>query len=252
MSRHDQPIVRECVSYRRQELCSINVLTRDASSALMGVHNPIMHPMLILPGSVGAPKRHNYTSSIFLTREARPEPNAPGIFDTDKLTWFNAEYIRKLPFDEYLKMVTPWFDKALAGKQFDYKRLAELMQSRTEVFNRVPDMVRFLVEMPEYDLDLYNNKKMKTNPDVAKESLTLVKPVLEGIEDWSEANIHDTVMAAIAESGKKNGAVLWPLRIAISGLASTPGGAFEIAYLLGKEETLRRLNSSMEKLSKDA
>ncbi len=178
--------------------------------------------------------------------------NAPGIFDTDKLTWFNAEYIRKLPFDEYLKMVTPWFDKALAGKQFDYKRLAELMQSRTEVFNRVPDMVRFLVEMPEYDLDLYNNKKMKTNPDVAKESLTLVKPVLEGIEDWSEANIHDTVMAAIAESGKKNGAVLWPLRIAISGLASTPGGAFEIAYLLGKEETLRRLNSSMEKLSKDA
>ena len=178
--------------------------------------------------------------------------NAPGIFDTDKLTWFNAEYIRKLPFDEYLKMVTPWFDKALAGKQFDYKRLAELMQGRTEVFNRVPDMVRFLVEMPEYDLDLYNNKKMKTNPDVAKESLTLVKPVLEGIEDWSEANIHDTVMAAIAESGKKNGAVLWPLRIAISGLASTPGGAFEIAYLLGKEETLRRLNSSMEKLSKDA
>ena len=178
--------------------------------------------------------------------------NAPGIFDTDKLTWFNAEYIRKLPFDEYLKMVTPWFDKVLAGKQFDYKRLAELMQSRTEVFNRVPDMVRFLVEMPEYDLDLYNNKKMKTNPEVAKESLTLVKPVLEGIEDWSEANIHDTVMAAIAESGKKNGAVLWPLRIAISGLASTPGGAFEIAYLLGKEETLRRLNSSMEKLSKDA
>ena len=178
--------------------------------------------------------------------------NAPGIFDTDKLTWFNAEYIRKLPFDEYLKMATPWFDKALAGKGFDYKRLAELMQSRTEVFNRVPDMVRFLVEMPEYDLDLYNNKKMKTNPDVAKESLALVKPVLESIADWNEANIHDTVMAAIAESGKKNGAVLWPLRIAISGLASTPGGAFEIAYLLGKEETLRRLNSSMEKLSKEA
>ena len=178
--------------------------------------------------------------------------NAPGIFDTDKLTWFNAEYIRKLPFDEYLKMVTPWFDKVLAGRNFDYKRLAELMQSRTEVLGRVPDMVRFLVEMPEYDLDLYNNKKMKTNPDVAKESLALVKPVLEGIEDWNETNIHDTVMAAIAESGKKNGAVLWPLRIAISGLASTPGGAFEIAYLLGKEETLRRLNSSMEKLCKEA
>ena len=174
--------------------------------------------------------------------------NAPGIFDVNKLTWFNAEYIRKMPFEDYLTMVTPWFDQALAGKGIDYKRLAELMQGRTEVFNRVPDMVRFLAEMPEYDLDLYNNKKMKTNPEVAAEALAMVKPVLEGIADWKEDVIHDTVMAAIAESGKKNGAVLWPLRIAISGLASTPGGAFEIAYLLGKEETLRRLNLSMEKL----
>ena len=178
--------------------------------------------------------------------------NAPGIFDMDKLTWFNAEYIRKMPFDEYLKMVTPWFDQALSGKNIDYRRLAELMQSRTEVFNRVPDMVKFLAEMPEYDLDLYNNKKMKTDPQVAAESLRMVKPVLEGIQDWNETVIHDTVMAAIAESGKKNGAVLWPLRIAICGLASTPGGAFEIAYLLGKEETLRRLEFSSEKLQNNA
>ena len=178
--------------------------------------------------------------------------NAPGIFDMDKLTWFNAEYIRKMPFDEYLKMVTPWFEQVLSGKNLDYRRLAELMQSRTEVFNRVPDMVKFLAEMPEYDIGLYNNKKMKTNPEVAVESLRMVKPVLEGIEDWSENVIHDTVMAAIAESGKKNGAVLWPLRIAISGLNSTPGGAFEIAYLLGKDETLRRLDVSYEKLCNNA
>ena len=178
--------------------------------------------------------------------------NAPGIFDIDKLTWFNAEYIRKMPFEDYLAMVTPWFDQALAGKSIDYRRLAELMQSRTEVFNRVPDMVRFLAEMPAYDLELYNNKKMKTNPEVAKESLALVQPVLEGITDWQESVIHDTVMAAISESGKKNGAVLWPLRIAISGLSSTPGGAFEIAYLLGKDETMRRLNASMEKLAAEA
>ena len=178
--------------------------------------------------------------------------NAPGIFDMDKLTWFNGEYIRKLPFDEYLKMVTPWFDKALAGKHFDYKRLAELMQGRTEVFNRVPDMVRFLAEMPEYDLDLYNNKKMKTNPEVALEALEMVQPVLEGITDWQESTIHDTVMAAIAASGKKNGAVLWPLRIALSGLASTPGGAFEIAYLLGRDETLARVQKAIEKLRANA
>ena len=77
---------------------------------------------------------------------------------------------------------------------------------------------------------------------------TLMLPVIEGIQDWTEQNLHDTVMAAIAESGKKNGAVLWPLRIAISGLANTPGGAFEIMYLLGRDETLRRLHAAMEKL----
>lgn len=177
---------------------------------------------------------------------------SPGIFDIDKLTWFNAEYIRRMDPQEYLKTVTPWFDRALAGRNIDYKRLAELMQNRTEVFNRVPDMVRFLADMPDYTLDLYNNKKMKTDPAVAIEALTMIQPVLEGIGDWNETVIHDTVMAAIAESGKKNGAVLWPLRIAISGLASTPGGAFEIAYLLGREETLRRLKAAIEKLRANA
>ena len=175
--------------------------------------------------------------------------NSPGIFDVDKLTWFNAEYIRRMPPEKYLEMVTPWFDQALSGKGIDYPRLAQLMQERTEVFNRVPDMVRFLGELPDYDVELYTHKKMKTNPEVAKASLELVKPVLEGIADWTEQNLHDALMAAIAEAGLKNGAVLWPLRIAISGQASTPGGAIEIAWLLGKEETLRRLEDGLKRLS---
>ena len=178
--------------------------------------------------------------------------NSPGIFDMNKLDWMNTQYIAKMDPEKYLEMVTPWFDKVLAGKNIDYKRLAELMQGRTEVFNRVPAMVSFLAEMPEYGLELYTHKKMKTNPEIAKEVLDMIKPVLEGIEDWSESTLHDTVMAAIAASGRKNGAVLWPLRIAISGTANTPGGAFEIAYLLGKDETMRRLNAAMEKLSENA
>ena len=173
---------------------------------------------------------------------------APGIFDVNKLTWFNAEYIRRLSPEKYLALATPWFDRVLAGRGIDYPRLAELMQSRTEVFNQIPGMVSFLADMPEYDVELYTHKKMKTNPAVALSSLEMIRPVLEGIADWSEPVIHDTLMAAIAEAGLKNGAVLWPLRIAISGLASTPGGAVEIAWLLGKEETLRRLDQGLEKL----
>ena len=177
---------------------------------------------------------------------------SPGIFDVNKLTWFNAEYIRRLSPEKYLEYAAPWFDRVLAGKGIDYARLAELTQTRTEVFNQLPDMVAFLGEMPDYDLELYTHRKMKTNPEVALASLTLVKPVLEGLTDWTEAAVHDAVMEAIAGAGLKNGAVLWPLRIAISGVANTPGGAFEIAGLLGREETLRRLDDGIRRLTENA
>ena len=76
----------------------------------------------------------------------------------------------------------------------------------------------------------------------------MVEPILKDLPEWTETALHDTVIAAIAEHGLKNATVLWPMRIAISGMESTPGGAFEIAYLLGKDETIRRLKASMEKL----
>ena len=85
---------------------------------------------------------------------------------------------------------------------------------------------------------------------LSKAALETLRPVLEGIpeSDWNETTLHDTVLAAVAESGMKNGQALWPLRIAISGKENTPGGAFEIAYLLGRDETLRRLRAAMAKL----
>ena len=173
---------------------------------------------------------------------------SPSIFDTVKLNWFNAEYIRKLTEEEFLEKATPWLEKALDPAKFDFKRIAQLLQARTEVLNQIPDMVAFLAEMPEYEVDLFTHKKMKTNAEISLEILTALKPVLEGVEDWTEANLHDIVMAWIAESGRKNGTVLWPLRSAVAGVANTPGGAFEILYLLGKEESMRRMELSMAKL----
>ncbi len=175
--------------------------------------------------------------------------NAPGIFDVNKLTWFNAHYIAQMDFGKYLEQATPWFDQALAGKNIDYHRLAELMQSRTEVFNRIPDMVAFLAEMPDYELSLYENKKQKSSLETAKEVLPLCLEVLKGLPEWTESAIHDAIMEKIPEWGKKNGTVLWPLRIAISGQMSTPGGAFEIAYLLGREETIARVKKAIARLS---
>ena len=102
--------------------------------------------------------------------------------------------------------------------------------------------------MPEYSIELYTHKKMKCDAAVALTALQKMLPVVEGVSEWTEAALHDALMAAIAESGMKNGQVLWPLRVAISGQASTPGGAIEIAYLLGRDETLRRLRQAIARL----
>jgi glutamyl-tRNA synthetase len=174
---------------------------------------------------------------------------SPSIFDKTKLTWMNGEYIRRLPFERYYDLAKPWLEKALPGGGRDPKRLAELLHGRTEALNRIPEMAAFIKAMPEYGLELYTHKKMKSDPTVAKESLAFVEPILRGVEDWTEAALHDALMPAIAASGRKNGAVLWPLRVAISGLMSTPGGATEIAYLLGKIETLRRVTAARERLA---
>ena len=177
---------------------------------------------------------------------------SPSIFDTVKLNWFNAEYIRKLTPEDYLERATPWLNQVLDPQKFDYRRLGELLQSRTEVFNQLPEMVGFLAELPEFSAELYVNKKQKSTLESSVRALELVRPVLESISDWTEAELHDRVMAVIPDSGMKNGQVLWPLRIAISGRMSTPGGAFEIAYLLGKDETLRRVALAQESLSQSS
>lgn len=175
---------------------------------------------------------------------------SPAIFDINKLNWFNTEYIRKLSPDEYLKMATPWFDKVLESTTFDYSRLAELMHKRTEVFNRIPDMIGFLKKQPLFDVALYDNQKQKSDLNTTPSALALCKELLDKITDWTEPNIHDTLISGISAAGLKNSTVLWPLRIALSGLLSTPGGAIEIAYLLGRKETLSRISNALNQLTK--
>ena len=177
---------------------------------------------------------------------------APAIFNTEKLVWFNHEYISRMPFEDYLAMATPWFDKVLAGKGVDYRRLAELMHTRTEVFDRVPDQVRFLAQLPEYDIEIYSHKKMKTDPALSLRVLEAARPVLEALPSFGEEALKEALMALAEKEGLKTGQMMWPVRIALSGLASTPGGATEIACLLGKAESLRRIDTGLDKLRQAA
>lgn len=174
---------------------------------------------------------------------------SPSIFNMEKLTWFNSEYIKKMPFEDYLHMAMPWFCKVFGDKQMDYRRLAELTHSRTEVFGQLPEMIAFLNALPDYGIELYTHKKMKTNAENSLQILLETLPLLESLEDFSESALHDALSTFITEKGYKNGLVYWPLRIAVCGQQNTPGGAIEMLYLLGKEESLRRIRDGIARLS---
>ena len=212
------------------------------------VKDAIINFMALLGWSPGDEREFFTLEELTQAFDVKGLSKAPAIFNTEKLVWFNHEYISRMPIAEYIEMATPWFEKALAGKNMDYAFLSGLMHTRTEVFDRVPDMVRFLAELPAYEIDIYTHKKMKTDPEISLKALKLAYPVLEGLSDFSEAAVKDALMNLAAEQEMKTGQVMWPVRIAISGQASTPGGATEIAYLLGKAETLKRIQSGIAKL----
>lgn len=170
------------------------------------------------------------------------------IFDPEKLKWVNGMWLRGMDLDSYYKLVKPYIDKAVK-RDCDKKTIARVVQQRADTLNDIPPMLDFIDTFPSYSNDLYNNKKMKTNPEVALNALKECRKELENQEDWSEEALHETLLALPKKLGVKNGIILFPLRLAISGKQSTPGGAIEIAHILGKEETLRRLDLSIEQLS---
>ncbi len=169
------------------------------------------------------------------------------IFDPEKLKWLNGMWLRGMDIDSYTALITPYIDQAVKG-DFDRKKIAAIVQQRANTLNEIPGMLGFFDEFPAYDNSLYINKKMKTDPAVALDSLKAVREVLAAQEDWSDAALHEKLMEIPAKLGKKNGQVLFPVRLAITGVQVTPGGAIEIASILGKEETLRRLDLSIRQL----
>ena len=173
---------------------------------------------------------------------------SPAIFDITKLTWMNGCYIRALPFEEFHKLAQPYYKQALT-RQVNEEELSRVLQQRVEVLGDIPAQIAFLENVPEYSNELYVNKKMKTDAEIAKNSLIETRKVLAEVSDWSNDNLFATLKALAEKLGLKNGQILYPVRIAVSGLETTPGGATELSVVLGKEETLRRIDEAIKKLS---
>lgn len=173
---------------------------------------------------------------------------SPAIFDILKLNHINAEYIRALSLDEFTAMATPYIKQSISRPDVDFKLISQVLQARTEVLSDIPEQVDFIDELPEYSLELYVHKKMKTDTVTSLEALKAVLPVLETQDDYSIEGLHAAIFALIEKLGVKNGYMLWPIRVAVSGKQFTPGGGIELCSILGKEESIKRIKKGIELL----
>ena len=173
---------------------------------------------------------------------------SPAIFDIEKLTYFNATYLRALAPEKFAEVAEPYIRQGVKNPAIDTAAIAALLQARCEKLTDIPEKVDFFDELPKYDVEFFTNKKSKTNPEVSLEMLKQAIPALESIETWTNEAVHDTLIALAEKLGVKNATLMWPVRIAAAGKMVTPGGAVEICYILGKEETLRRLRLGQSKL----
>lgn len=173
---------------------------------------------------------------------------SPAIFDPVKLNYVNAEYIRRMTPEQFLQAALPWMQQGVRRTDIDWTLLAEALHPRCEVLGDIPAQLDFIDELPDYDLALYTSKKMKTDPAVALDSLKKILPMLEVMQSFTVPALHEALFNLIAALECKNGIILWPLRVALSGKQFTPGGGIELAAILGREESLRRLRVGIEKL----
>ena len=173
---------------------------------------------------------------------------SPAIFDIEKLTYFNATYLRAMDPADFARAAEPYIRQAVKDPRFDAGQIAGLLQARCEKLTDIPEKVDFFDALPDYDAELFTNKKSKTDAAVSLAMLEAAEPVLRDLPDWEQDPIHDALIALAERLGVKNATLMWPLRIAVAGKAVTPGGAVELCRILGREETLRRIALGMDKL----
>ena len=175
---------------------------------------------------------------------------SPAVFDYTKLKWMNGEYIKAMTEDAFYEMAEPYLKKALT-RELDLRKIASMVKTRIEVFPDICEMVDFLEELPSYDVDMYAHKKMKTTVESSLEVLKELLPLLSQTQDYSNDGLYQLLLSYVEKKGCKNGYVMWPVRTAVSGKQMTPAGATEIMELLGKEESLRRIQRGIELIEKE-
>lgn len=173
---------------------------------------------------------------------------SPAIFDPVKLRAINAMHIKNLTDAQFLELAAPWIEET-AGTPENMELLCANLKPRCEILSDIPPRVKFLNGVEEYEKDLYINKKFKTTPETALTALKALLPGLEALTQWNKESIAEVCRAATESMGVKNGWLLYPLGIALSGMKATPGGGTDLAIIMGREKTLARMKAAIEKLT---
>lgn len=174
---------------------------------------------------------------------------SPAVFDLVKLRWMNGEYIKKMDDDRYLQMALPVVNEVIT-KDLNKEKIAMMCKTRIEVFPDIKDHIEFFETLPEYDVSMYEHKKMKSTLESSLEVLKETLPMLEAFDDYTNDSLYALLSGYVEGKQVKTGFVMWPIRTALSGKEMTPAGATEILEVLGKEESLNRIRKGIALLEK--
>jgi glutamyl-tRNA synthetase len=172
---------------------------------------------------------------------------SPAIFDGEKLRWLNAEYLRELSPEEFHQTALPFIREGTQKAQ-DTALIAACLHQRTEILSEIPAQLDFIDSQFDYTSEIFVNKKSKSGAESSKLMLERAIPVLEALPQWTQEDIHEALINLAAELEVKNGLLMWPVRVAVSGKLVTPGGAVEVLGMVGREESLSRLKLGLGKL----
>ena len=172
---------------------------------------------------------------------------SPAVFDYDKLDWMNGEYFKRMSDEQFADSARSFveLDENLASK---WKFLAGLLKTRVSKFGDIQPSIKFLIEKPPFDAELFVNKKNKITVEKSLEIITPAIGAIEAIAEWTIEKISAAIADFTTSTGLKVGTVMWPLRVGLSGQKITPGGVNEILYLLGKKNSVDRLNETLDNL----
>jgi glutamyl-tRNA synthetase len=258
-------ILYDALGWEKPEYITVSLIMRDAQHKLSKRHgdanyedfidkgylsDAILNYVALLGWSPGGEREIFTLQEMAEVFDIKGLSKSPSIFDINKLTYFNGEYIRAMAPSKFAELAAPYIRQAVKNPAIDAAEIAALLQPRCEVLTDIPEKIGFFDALPEYETALYVHKKSKTDEAISLQMLSAVKPVLEALNDWSKDSVHNAFVGLAETLEVKNATLMWPLRIAAAGREVTPGGAVEIVCILGKEETLRRLSIGIDKLSK--